>query len=287
MIYLVLCILSSSFLMVVFKITARRKMDTYNVIVINYIVASLLGFLISGFPTRETFTSNWLVFAIIIGILFIVVFLLIAYSTKVSGIALTTVAVKMSVILPILFSIFYFSEDISFLKVIGIILAMIAVYLTVHKKQDHNITKRIAIILPVLLFLGSGTIDSLIKYTQATFLQEDSTIMFTSVLFTIAAICGILYSPLRKKSFAAYFRKDILVSGTILGIINFGSLYGIVMALESNVFDSSVLFGINNIGIVVLSVILALALFREELTLRNKAGIILSVITIILLSLIR
>lgn len=273
--------------MVVFKITARRKMDTYNVIVINYIVASLLGFLISGFPTRETFTSNWLVFAIIIGILFIVVFLLIAYSTKVSGIALTTVAVKMSVILPILFSIFYFSEDISFLKVIGIILAMIAVYLTVHKKQDHNITKRIAIILPVLLFLGSGTIDSLIKYTQATFLQEDSTIMFTSVLFTIAAICGILYSPLRKKSFAAYFRKDILVSGTILGIINFGSLYGIVMALESNVFDSSVLFGINNIGIVVLSVILALALFREELTLRNKAGIILSVITIILLSLIR
>ncbi len=287
MIYLVLCILSSSFLMVVFKIAGRRNLDTYSVIVINYIVASLLGFLISGFPTRETFTSKWLLFAIIIGILFIVVFLLIAYSTKVSGIALTTVAVKMSVIIPILFSILYFSENISPLKVIGIILAMVAVYLTVHKKQDHNITKRIAIILPVLLFIGSGTIDTLIKYTQATYLEEDTTIMFTSVLFMIAAICGILYSPVRKEPLKGYLRADILIGGLILGIINFGSLYGIVMALESNVFDSSIIFGINNIGIVVLSVVLALLLFREELTMRNKAGIVLSVITIVLLSLVK
>lgn len=287
MIYLVLSILSSSFLMVVFKITGRRNMDTYNVIVINYIVASILGFLISGLPTRETLESKWLIFAVLIGILFIVVFLLMAYSTKISGIAITTVAVKMSVILPITFSILYFSEDVSFLKITGIILAMIAVYLTVYKKQNKSITRQIAFIMPLLLFIGSGTIDTLIKYTQETYLEEDTTIIFSSVLFMIAAVSGLLYSPFRRKPLSAYYKSDVLLSGLILGLINFGSLYGIVMSLESKVFDSSIIFGINNIGIVVLSVLLALILFKEELTLRNKTGIILSVITIILLSLVK
>lgn len=286
MIYLLLSVLSSSFLMIVFKISGKRNMDIFNVIVINYIVASLLGFFISGFPTRETFTSSWLLYAIIIGILFIVVFLLMAYSTKVTGIARTTIAVKMSVIIPILFSILYFSEYISFLKIIGIVLAMIAVYLTVYKKKEHGITKRIAIFMPVLLFIGSGTIDTLIKYTQATYLERDSAIAFNSILFLIAAISGILYTPLRKKPISGYIKVEVLTAGFILGIINFGSLYGIVMALESNVFDSSIIFGINNIGIVVLSVVLALLLFREELTIRNKAGIVLSIITIVLLSLV-
>lgn len=287
MIYLVLCILSSSFLMVVFKITGRRNMDTYNVIVINYIVATILGFLISGFPTRETFTNKWLIFAVIIGILFIVVFLLMAYSTKISGIAITTVAVKMSVIIPIMFSILYFSEDVSFLKITGIIFALIAVYMTVYKKPDKSITRRIAFIMPLLLFIGSGTIDTLIKYTQETYLEEDTTIIFSSVLFMMAAVGGILYSPLRKKPISSYYKTDVLLSGLILGLINFGSLYGIVMALESKVFDSSIIFGINNIGIVVLSVVLALIIFKEELTIRNKAGIVLSVITIVLLSLVK
>lgn len=287
MIYLLLCIISSTFLMVIFKIAGRRKLDSYKVIVVNYIVASLLGFLLAGFPSGETLTSKWLPFAIIIGVLFIVVFLLMAYSTNVSGIALTTVAVKMSVIIPITFSILYFSESVSVLKISGISLAMIAVYLTVHKDRDKNIARGVAYFLPILLFIGSGTIDTLIKYTQATYLEKDSTIMFTSVLFMIAGISGILYSPIAKKSFRSYFSNEILLAGTILGLINFGSLYGIVMALESNIFDSSIIFGINNIGIVVLSMILAFALFKEELTKRNKLGVLLSVITIIILSLVR
>jgi len=109
----------------------------------------------------------------------------------------------------------------------------------------------------------------------------------TSVLFSIAALSGLIFSPFRKKPVAGYFKTDVLVTGSILGIINFGSLYGIVMALESKVFDSSIIFGVNNIGIVVLSVLLALVLFKEKLSSRNKLGIVLSVITIVLLSLVR
>jgi drug/metabolite transporter (DMT)-like permease len=287
MIFLLLSIFSSSFLMVVFKIAGKRKLDAYNVIVINYITAAIIGFTLAGFPSVDILANDWLPSAIIIGILFIVVFLTMAYSTKESGIALTTVAVKMSVIIPITFSIIYFKEDLSVLKISGISLAMVAVYLTVYKKKEHRSKTRIAYILPLLLFVGSGTIDTLIKYTQATFLEEDSTILFTSVLFLIAGSSGIIYSPIRKKTVKGYFKRDIILTGMILGLINFGSLYGIVMALESKIFDSSIIFGINNIGIVVLSVTLALVIFRERLSARNKIGIALSIFTIIILSYVK
>ena len=82
------------------------------------------------------------------------------------------------------------------------------------------------------------------------------------------------------------FKPDLILTGFILGLVNFGSLYGIIMALDSKVFDSSIVFGINNIGIVLLSVAFALLIFKERISSKNKIGIVLSLISIIILSLV-
>lgn len=286
MIYLILCIISSSLLMVVFKIAGRRNIDNYLMIVINYLVASLLGYTIGGFPRHNLFKESWLPFAIIIGILFILIFLVMARSTQISGISATTIASKMSVILPISFSIIYFAEAVNVLKILGILLALLAVFLTVYKGNKKGRVPVINSWLPLILFFGSGLIDSLIKYTQESFLEPGNTILFTSTLFLIAAIGGLLYLPFRKAELKSTFSKEVIIAGIILGIINFGSLFGIVMTLESHVFDGSIIFGINNIGIVLLSVLIALIVFSEKLSLLNKFGVALSVISIIVLSIV-
>ncbi len=287
MIYLLLCILSSSLLMVIFKIVGRRKLDNYFVIVINYFVASIFGFSIGGFPSTAIFSAAWLPFAGIIGVLFILIFLVMALSTQRSGISSTTIASKMSVILPISFSIFYFHETVSSLKIFGIVLALLAVFLTIYKKDRANNGIKSNILLPLTLFIGSGVIDSLIKYTQESFLESTDTITFTSTLFLIAALSGIVYLPFSGKSLRRGLNKEVIIAGIILGIINFGSLFGIVTALESRVFDSSIIFGINNIGIVLLSVIIALVAFSEKLSFLNKIGIFLSIVSIIVLSVVK
>ena len=287
MIYLVLCIISSSLLMVIFKISGERKQDIFSVIVINYIVAALLGFSISNFPGRITFSQAWIPFAILIGILFILIFIVMAKSTNQSGIAITSVASKMSVIIPITFSIFWYDESITFLKAAGIIMALVSVFLTVYDPGKLKISGGRSMLLPVILFFGAGIIDSLIKYSQATYLQPGTTVLFSSVLFMMAGLAGIIYMPFRRVPLSSVFNRETLLFGLILGVINFGSLYGIIMALGSEVFDSSIIFGINNIGIVLLSVVLAMLIFREKLSLMNKAGILLSIVTIIILSLVR
>jgi multidrug transporter EmrE-like cation transporter len=55
------------------------------------------------------------------------------------------------------------------------------------------------------------------------------------------------------------------------------------MALGSPHIASSVVFGINNIGIVLMSVIAGMVLFGERLSMLNKVGIAAAVISIVIL----
>ncbi|HCC71618.1 MAG TPA: hypothetical protein DEQ09_10780 [Bacteroidales bacterium] len=284
MIYLLLCIISTTGIMVVFKIAGNIKLDIFRIIVINYFTAAILGFAIGGLPERSDLVAGWMPMAVIIGILFIVMFFVIAISTQKAGIAVTTVASKMSVVIPITFSLFYFNETVSVLKITGILLALLSVFMTTYNRNKAKNKGLLVVLFPVILFMGTGLIDSLIKYTQEVHIVDQGPIMFSSILFSISAITGIIFSLFRKSTIRNKSVFMVIIAGIILGFVNFGSLYGIIMALESNIFDSSIVFGINNMGIVVLSVIIALILFGEKLSILNKAGIVLSVLTIIFLS---
>lgn len=284
MIYLLLCIIASAGIFVVFKIAGNLKLDTFRIIVINYIAAAILGFSIGELPEKTDLNAGWIPMAIIIGVLFIVVFFIIALSTQKAGIAVTSVASKMSVVIPITFSLFYFNEPISFLKITGIFLALASVFMTTYNSDKSKKNGALAVLLPIVIFFSAGIIDSLIKYTQEVHIAGESALLFSSILFSISALTGLIFSIFRKGVLKNKKLIQTIIVGTILGIANFFSLYGIIMALESYVFDSSIVFGINNMGVMVLSVIIALVFFNEKLSKLNTAGIALSILTIIFLS---
>lgn len=286
MIFLILSIISSSLIFATFKIAGKRGIDNYALITINYIVAAFFGFLLGGFPDLKNSSQGWLLMALIIGILFILIFIVMAKATQKAGIAVSTIASKMSVVIPITFSLLFFSERISVSKIIVIFIALIAVMLTIYRREEKSDLSKSKIALPLVLFFGTGLIDSLVKYSQEVFIGNDMAIEFSSLLFSISAISGILVLSLKPQSRKAATTGKVIAGGIILGIINFGSLYGLISALDSGIFDSSILFGINNIGIVLLSVILAFSIFSEKLMLINKIGIVLSIVTIFLLSIV-
>ncbi len=287
MIYIFLSILSSTSLFVIFKLLDKFKIETFNVIVLNYLIAAILGFIVNTSFTLENYTqslSSWYLPAVIIGILFILMFFVIGKSAQVIGIGITSVASKMSVIFPIVFSILYFSENLTTYKVAGVIIALAAIILTVFKKSNGTKINPQQIYLPIVLFVGMGFIDILIKIAQNNYIEENDTAIFTSTLFTISFITGVIISFFKKGVLKAYAKPKVLLSGFILGIVNFGSIYFLINALNTNILDSSAIFGINNIGIVGLSIILGLAFFKEKLSTLNWIGIILSIAAIYLLS---
>jgi len=291
MIYLLLSIISSTSLFVIFKYLDKYGIKNFDVIIINYIVASILGFSISRYNPEifPLWDNPWFPYSVVIGILFVVGFVLIGRSSQKVGIAITTVASKMSVIIPITFSLLYDPYDhITNLKLGGIVLALFAVFFTVYRKRKIDFDPR-DLYLPVTLFLGMGLIDSIIKLAQFKHIDNGASTLFSAVLFSIAALTGIITNLIRGNSFRTLTKPATLMWGTLLGLGNYGSIYFLILALNQKLptgipIDGSVVFGINNIGIVGLSVLLGLVVFREKLTWLNWMGIVMSFVAIYILS---
>jgi multidrug transporter EmrE-like cation transporter len=74
------------------------------------------------------------------------------------------------------------------------------------------------------------------------------------------------------------------MSGVILGIPNYLSIYFLLVAIKSFSLKSAFVFGINNIGIVLLSTLLSVIIFQEKLSSINKFGVLVSVLSIILIA---
>jgi drug/metabolite transporter (DMT)-like permease len=286
MIYLILCILSSTLILVVFKTMNRLRIRTLDAIVINYLAASALGMLTGRSAGFTPFDRDWFLMSLILGIMFVFMFNVIGYSARVAGVTVTSLTTKLSVVVPVLFSILMFGENISFLKISGMILALAAIVMIVYRPrqpgESRSELKRL-IWLPVILFFGAGFIDSFIKYAQEIYVPGDEILAFSTSTFMIAAITSIGFRIASRSGIEENKWHRLVAGGIALGLVNFGSLYFLVMAFESERFDSSVVFGINNIGIVMLSVLAGMVLFREKTTKLNKAGILLAIVSILIL----
>ncbi len=286
MIWIILSTLSSTGIFVIFKLIDRAKANLLNVIIINYLVASLFGFFLKGnFPIKEIVSSEWFFAGILIGILFIVMFFIIGLSSIKVGISITTVASKMSVIIPILFAIIAYSEPLGFVKVFAIFLAFIAVFLTVFRKTNESNKLNLSyLFLPIILFIGMGMVDSLVIFSKEKYVNDEAAALFTATLFGFSFLSGLVAGIFNPKSFLNFRYSKNWILGISLGIVNFGSIYLILRALNSGIFNNSIVYGIVNIGIVTLSVIIGTLFFKEKLTKLNYIGISLSIISIFLLS---
>lgn len=290
--FLLLCILSSTAIFVVFKSIDRLNIPSFPVIVINYLVAALMGFMINpgGIRIVEIRGKEWLPVSMLIGIFFILMFFLVAYSSKKAGISVTTVASKMSVIFPILFSVLIDPGDkLTMLKTFAILCTLCGVALTVFKPLD-KIKDRATLFIPLILFFGMGIVDSLVKYAQHSFVRDSDTALFSAVLFLNALAAGLVVLIFRLKYLSGFLKPASWGWGILLGAVNFGSIFFIVRALNytsanGKMIDSSIIFGVNNTGIVAFSVIVGLLVFAERLKPINWIGIALSVLALILFSL--
>ena len=287
--FLLLCILSSTAIFVIFKTIDRFNIPSFPVIVINYLTATILGFMIYSGPICPSaiLGSRWLPISALIGVMFILMFFLVAYSSRKAGLSVTTVASKMSVIFPIAFSLMIDPSDrLNLMKSAAILIALGGVVLTVYKPANVK-SDRSAVFVPLLLFVGMGTVDSLVKLAQQNYVHDNDTALFSAILFLNAFLSGILTMFFYQKHKRQFLRLKVWGWGLLLGAVNFGSIFFLVRALNFRSdtgfnMDSSVIFGANNISIVALSVLVGLLIFKEKLSFTNWVGIVLSALALLL-----
>ena len=282
MIYIVLSILCSTFIFIAFKSFEVFKIDVSKAIVVNYITAFLFGFLTYSKPIRvgQLVMEAWFYGAILLGILFIVIFNVMAITAQKNGLSVASVASKMSVVIPVIFSIFVYKETVTSILIIGIVLALVSVYLTSSKTKTVSNLKR-NLTLPIILFVGSGIIDTTLKFFQTHYIAKDDISIFSATIFLMAAVLGLV-QLLFKKSFSLNIK--IILGGVALGLVNFGSIYFIIKSLQLDDWTSSTIFTLNNVGIVMLSTLVGKFIFKEQLLIKNWIGIGFAVISIVIIT---
>lgn len=284
MIYLIGSIILTAYLTISFKICERLGINTQRTIVINYLVAFATGLVMARDvpPAGEVMKMDWLPWAVLMGAIFVTFFNLIALTVKKNGVAVASVATKLSLVIPFIFSVILYNEPAGFIKLAGVLIALVGVVLTCYPKGGFRSAG--ILLLPGIVFIGTGLLDTIIKYTEQRFVQPANQDIYLATCFGFAFLAGLVVMITRMIRLGERLHWKEILAGIAIGIPNYFSIWCLVKVLKEFPADSSVILPVNNIGILLVGTLVAAFAFKERLSAVNITGIILAVGAIILIS---
>lgn len=280
-------------LFLIFKAFERRRVQLLGGIVVNYWVCVLSGIVLLPdvhMPTSMEVVQSWLPFALFLGFCFITTFYMMAYTTQKVGVSAASVASKLSLVIPVAFSLLFLSleqrKQWDVFNVTGMVLVFIAIVLTSlrprYTPQSFNL-RGLALLFAV--FFMSGTIDTTLNYVNAYKLNAQTQPLFTIGVFATAGLLGLLtviYKQLVHKERVIGMRE--VIGGIALGIPNIFSLYFMLRALDFFKQDGAFMFPVFNILVILLSTAGSILFFGERLSAANRWGIFVSLLALFLLA---
>jgi len=279
MIYLIFSILSSVLVAVIIRLNEARNLDRAAVMLFNYLTAASIGILLTNeLPSLKTF-SILLPLGLFTGFIYVATFFVYMYSVRQMGMAIPVTVTRLSVVVPVLGSVIVFSEAINSLQSLGILMALISIFLfSWNDKKVKVHTDRKDFYLPILLFLMMGSGDFSLKVFQGTY-PENYLMSFIILVFIVSSLLSLLFVLVKQVK----INRQMIVAGFFLGIPNYFSAYFILKALQQ--LSGAITFTLNNIGIIMLSTFLGFIIWREPLKQKAISAIAFAIISVILLSL--
>ena len=279
--FLLLTIILHALIFSLFKLFGRQSINTFQAIVVNYFVCVITGSLFAG-PSNvlNAEVGTWTYTALALGLVFISTFYMMALTSQKISMAASSIASKMSLAIPVLFSLFVLKveSDMNWINYIGICLALPATYLSSKSSSGDGFQLKL-LWLPLAIFFLNGFIDVVVNYSSLNLLRSNQLELFPIFAFLSAAVIGGTILLIQGK----IPNSKTLIAGITLGVINYFSVYVLFLALDNLNNNGALVFPIFNTGIIVLTSAIGLVFFKEDLNWYNKIGILVSVLAIILI----
>ncbi len=278
-------ILCSTLLGVIFSYFGKNRIKNLHAIIINYFVCIIVGGLVNGdMPIASNFwEKEYFFFAIGTGILFIGGFNLVAIVTQKLGLTVAAILQKMSILLSVLFAFYCYNEIVTIPKIIGLVLAAISIVLSSWQSSEKETKTKDSWLVLTLLALGTwgiaGCIEIVLQYCELKVLDQSGDPQFLALLFGSAGVYGMLFLLFNPKQKLSGFTRKEIVGGIILGIVNFGSMYFLMRSL-GNGWEGSVVFPINNVGIILASALISVLFVGEKLNRIKIIGLLMAILSI-------
>ena len=276
-----LIIICSTIIFVLFKLYKKFGIDTFQAIVFNYFTAFIIGVALyhNEWNPNALQEQTWMFFSAGTSILFIGLFLLMAFSSQSNGVASTSIAVKMSMAISLIIMIISYGEEVSALKTAAILLAILGVFLVSY--GGKNKTKMASGWMLLVLFIGSGTLDFTLNLVQKHILQSLTASLFSAISLGLAGIIGSVVLIFRIIQNKTQLRAKNLVAGIILGVPNFFSIYLLLLSYKTTGWTDSTVLAITNVNVVLFSAVVGFLIFSEEANKRKIIGLIAAISAIV------
>jgi drug/metabolite transporter (DMT)-like permease len=286
MLYLSLAILCSAGLPVLFRAFDDWRVNLFWAIPINYVACIAVGAFFVPMPrdTATLLSQPWFLLAILQGFLLAVNFYLLAYTAQRAGVSVAVLASRLSVAIPAILAFVLYGDSMDAAKTAGLAAALSSLYLCTVTGQDFGVSHRwLRLPLPILVFVMFGCHFALLKFAQARYLDGSDYHLYVTTCFCFALITsvgvGIARSPTRVNG-----RCRDLMAGMLLGSLNYAAIYFLVRVLGVQGWQSSQLFPIYSVGVVSVSSLLAMMLFKERLSPLKTCGLAVGLMAVALLN---
>ncbi len=266
-------------LFMLFKVFDRREIPLMPAISVNYLVALAFGTLYAP-PWQAGDIANLWIPAIGIGILFLLIFYLTGLSAQRAGLAATTVASRMSLVLTVIAAVVLYGDRPGWIGWLGIVAALVGVTLSSLVKGSGGV--RGAWLLPLLIFLGNAVIDISVNWMQRMHLTPATEAVFPALCFISAALLSVVHVALRD-GFATFTDPGVLIGGGLLGVLNYAALLMIVRALAYSGLPSSSVYPLMNVCVIMFATVASIFLFGERLRKAQWIGIGFAVLALVLI----
>lgn len=286
MINLILAIIASSLVSIMMRVGEGRAKNNISMLSVNYFLCMILAIIYTGVGNLMQ-TGEGLGTAIglgsINGFFYIASLILFQNSVKKNGVVLSSIFMKLGIMMPLIISILLFGEMPTMVQIIGFVIAVTAIVIINMKEKEENVTNHktnrtspVKLGL-ILVLVGCGMADGMSKIYQELGTREFEE-LFLVCTFVIAFILSVLFVKYKKQK---YTSNEILY-GILLGVPNYYSARFLLKALgEIPAVVAYPTFSIGTIAVITLTGVVA---FKEKLTIRQMFAVGLIAVAVVLLN---
>lgn len=277
MIYLLLAIISSSLISILMRTSEKYSQNNITMLAFNYLMCTVMAAFYTGsinlIPSREGIGFS-LISGLISGALYLVSFMLLKWNVHKNGVAMSATFMKLGVIVPTLLAVVIFGEMPRPVQIIGVLIALAAIFLIQYSKTGEKSRSGIGLIL---LLLGGGITDTMAKvYDHWGSAALESHYLFYT-FFVALVLCTIL-AAVKKQSVKP---ADILF-GMLIGIPNYFSAKFLLGALSA--IPAVVAYPSYSAGTIITVTLAGVIFFKEKLSRRRIVAIGLILCALVLLN---
>lgn len=262
----------------VFKKAFALKHDAPFIFSVISVISTALFFTVST-GGNFIFTWDYVPYSIGFGACYASSFLCFMYAIKYGSLALTSLALSYSLVIPTLFGILFLGEDLTALSVVGIILLLISLYLINYEKDEKKITVK-WIIYTLVTALGNGGCMVFMKLQQINQnFQYRNEFMVTGLLIVI--ITSFIFAIINNRDKIKLCIKPVILLPVACG---FANALGNYCSLKLSPLPVSFVSPICSAGGILGTAAISLFIYKEKFNFKQVFGIVLGTLSVIALS---